>query len=175
MNRAACLASLLVFVSLPAIADDRSQIAAAVRGVVEQKASEEKKSDSDSLLVRVIDAIASDDGEAPPLPREYRRKPSDIRSQSYGRGDTSGESLRLATCPFGTSGTKTYDELRYFYRDHTDDELWKLCLNRDTAIDLNSGACACALLASPQPWRPVATPHSLEREEKDEVREPAQR
>jgi len=143
MNRAACLALLLALVALPAAADDEKFRAAVRDGVVkevqERKEAEASKPQDQELHVN---ANVGD------------RKRRHLHGVLWGDSD---DSLSVATCPMGGPGGPTFDEVRNYYRNYSDDEMWKICVNRSTYRGAISGACACSLLAYPDPWRPVET------------------
>jgi len=82
------------------------------------------------------------------------RKRRHLHGVSWSNSD---DSLSVATCPIGSPGGPTLDEVRNYYRAYSDNEMWKICLNRNSYQGAVSGACACSLLASPDPWRPVET------------------
>ncbi|HEU4781562.1 MAG TPA: hypothetical protein VFS58_16890 [Steroidobacteraceae bacterium] len=166
MRRAALFTSLLwLGASLSAVAGG-DQIGGAVRATVEKKVADQSKpNESDNSISSAIADRVANETSTPSIPHADRdRHYTDHRDDArYYRTD---DSWTVADCPFGKLGTPTFDSLRYKYRDLTDAELWKICLNRNTTtIDGNVGACACALLASPDPWRPVDVPHNLERNE----------
>lgn len=160
MKRAYCFALLLALsTSLTVSAGDKEKVSDKIAAAIEKKTQEKSSSsDGDSSVSNTVAEKVRANVNSPNL--DFDRDRLDSHRDNYRYTDYN---LNVASCPFG-QGTAEYDSLRYKLRDLTDAELWKICLNRNAmTVDGNSGACACALLASPDPWRPVDTPHTLER------------
>ena len=148
MNRATCCALLLALASLPAAADDNkapTSIGNAIAKEVQERKEAEASKPQDQDL-----HVAANVGD---------RKRRNLHGVLW---DDSDDSLSVATCPMGSPGGPTFEEVRNYYRDFSDDEMWKICVNRSTYQGVVSGACACSLLAYPNPWRPVETTHQSE-------------
>jgi hypothetical protein len=153
MNRAGCFTLLLAIVAaLPAAADD-AKFRAAVRDAVVKETQERKEANDRKSQDEQDLSAAANAGNRP------ARKPHAV---SWIGSD---DSLRIATCPMGTAGAPTFDEVRNYYRNFTDNEMWKICVNRGSYRGGIPGACACSLLAYPDPWRPVDVPHAMERDD----------
>ena len=117
---------------------------AIAREVQERKEAEDSKPQDQEL------SVAANVGE---------RKRRHLHGVLWSNSD---DSLSVANCAMGSPGGPTFDEVRNYYRNFSDNEMWKICVNRSTYQGAVSGACACSLLASPDPWRPVETTHQAE-------------
>ena len=153
MNRAASLALLLAFVAVPVMADN-AKFSAVVRDTVTREINERKEA-------KERDESSND------LPRAANVGARTSRTPFGFYLVNQDDALNVASCPMDVEGSPNYDSLRNHFREFTDDEMWKICLNRNTAPSLGAfpSACACSLLAHPSPWRPVAGPHASERDE----------
>jgi hypothetical protein len=149
MCRTACITLLLALVSLPAAADDE-KFRAVVRDAVVKEVQERKEAEASN---------AKDERDLPVVANVGDRKRRNLHGVIWGGSD---DSLSVASCPMGSAGAPTFDEVRNYYRDYSDDEMWKICVNRSSYRGAISGACACSLLAYPHPWRPVETMHQRE-------------
>jgi hypothetical protein len=160
MNRAASLSLLLAFVAVPVMADN-SRFSAVVRDTVTREIHERKEAK-----------------ESEQSPDELRRAANvGARSNRTPFGFylvNQDDSLNVASCPMDVEGSPAYDSLRNHFREFTDDEMWKICLNRNSAPSMGAfpSACACSLLAHPSPWRPVAVPDASERDEAFPMEDP---
>ncbi|HYJ39787.1 MAG TPA: hypothetical protein VEW08_03290 [Steroidobacteraceae bacterium] len=150
MHRAACFTLLLaLIVSHPVAADDK-KFGTAIRDAIAKEVHERKEAEASN---------AKDEQDLPVVANVGDRKRSVLHGVLWGGSD---DSLRVATCPMGSAGAPTFDEVRNYYRDYSDDEMWKICVNRSTYQGAIPGACACSLLAYPNPWRPVETTRQSE-------------
>jgi len=153
MNRAASLSLLLAIAAMPVMADN-AKFSAVVRDTVTREINERKEAkeseESSNDLPRTADVGV-----------RTNRTPFGFYLVNQD------DALNVASCPMDVEGSPTYDSLRNHFREFTDDEMWKICLNRSVAPSLGAfpSACACSLLAHPSPWRPVAAPHASERDE----------
>lgn len=159
MNRAIRFSLLLAFViAAPAFADDE-KFRTVVRDTVTREIGErnESKESEDSSTNR-LPPIAHVGGRTSRTPFGF-----------YAAG--LDDSLHVASCPMDVEGSPTYDAMRNHFREFTDDEMWKICLNRHSNPVLGAfpSACACSLMAHPSPWRAVAVPHAMERDESIET------
>jgi len=148
MNRATCLALLLALASLPAAADDE-KFPASMGKAIAKEVQKRKEAEASKPQDQELHASAN----------VGDRKRRQLHGVLWGDSD---DSLSIATCPMGTAGGPTFDEVRNHFRDYSDDEMWKICVNRNSYQGAVSGACACSLLAYPNPWRPVETTRQSE-------------
>ena len=153
MNRATSLVLLLSFVAVPAMADN-AKFSAVVRDTVTKEIHERKEAKESEASSNDMPRVAN-------VGERSNRTPFGFYLVNQD------DSLNVASCPMDVEGSPTYDSLRNHFREFTDDEMWKICLNRNSAPTLGAfpSACACSLLAHPSPWRPVAGPHASERDE----------
>jgi hypothetical protein len=147
MKCAACITLVVALASLPTAADDKSHSAIA-----------------EALVKKVIDHTGVKDSDASDKDDLAATTNAAKRSTTHGNAHFVNNSLSIATCPMGTAGAPTFAEVQNHFRHYTDNEMWRICLNRSTYPGAISGGCACTLLAYPNPWRPVDTPHTLEHE-----------
>jgi hypothetical protein len=155
MNRAVLVSFALAF-ALPVAAGDG--VGSAIRDVVTRKveAREAAKADAPDIDLPVTANVGK------------RSSPSRWHGVFW---DDQDSSLNVASCPMGVAGGPTFDEVRTYFRNHTDNEMWKICVNRNSYQGPIAGACACSLLAYPSPWRPVEVepPKSEVEVESDEM------
>jgi len=153
MNRTARLSLLLAFVSVPILADN-AKLSAVVRDTVTREINERKEAKESEDSSNELPRAANVGGRTDRTPFGFYLVNQD-------------DVLSVASCPMDVEGSATYDSLRNHFREFTDDEMWKICLNRNSTPSLGAfpSACACSLLAHPSPWRPVAGPHASERDE----------
>ena len=140
MNRVALSLLVLGLASLPAAAADT--VGGAIRDAVASKV--EKRETAKAASTDTDLPVAVNVGQKASPHRWHRVLWDD---QDY--------SLNVASCPMDVAGAPTFEEVRNYFRGHTDNEMWKICVNRNSYQGPVAGACACSLLASPDPWRPV--------------------
>jgi len=132
-----------------AVAGDKDIIRSALHSAVESKSRDQLPDSSsgkrDSIPVALANEVVSN-GE----PR-------------WSHHDRDYDCLNLIDCPIGAPGTPGYAEVRERYRHFTDADLWNICTAERTMAYGYVHDVACALIASPDPWRPVETPRDLER------------
>jgi len=160
MKRVVSLSLLLAFVAVPVMADD-ARFGAVVRDVVTREIHERKEA-------RERDESSNE------LPRSASVGSHGNRTPFGFYLVNQDDSLNVASCPMDVEGSPAYDSLRNHFREFTDDEMWKICLNRNSAPSMGAfpSACACSLMAHPGPWRPVAVPHAQERDESFPMEDP---
>jgi len=146
MNRAILVLFALSLV-LPAAAGDK--IGGAISDAVGKKVQEREAAKENAP-----------EKDLPVSANVGNKSPSRWHSVLWGDQD---DSLNVASCPMGMAGAPSFEEVRTHFRALTDNEMWKICVNRSTYQGAVSGACACSLLAYPSPWRDVETPHTAER------------
>ena len=139
MNRAVVF-TLCLALALPAAAGDK--ISGAIRDVVARKVEEREAAKEDAHETDL------------PVTANVGNKSSPSRWHSVFWGDPD-YSLNVASCPMDAAGAPTFEEVRTYFRDFTDNEMWKVCVNRNSYQGAIAGACACSLLSNPNPWRPV--------------------
>jgi len=171
MNRAARLAPfILLAAALPAAAEkkpdvvivtDRAAIAAAARAV-EQAAPRQLQERREAADHLTHTAAAGQGNVGALISRMHLKRP--LRSGSY-QPDYDPDFCRggYADCQMGMPGAPTLEQLRVSHRDVPQSELWNICLGNTSIFMYGLGHYgACAMLAAPDPLRPVELPYQLE-------------
>jgi hypothetical protein len=155
MNRAVFFILCLSLASLPASGGDK--IGGAISDAVARKVEKREAAKADAS-----------DVELPVTANVGNKSSSRWHSVLW---DDQDYSLNVASCPMDVAGAPTFEEVRSYFRNHTDNEMWKICVNRSSYPGPIAGACACSLLAYPGPWRPVEVepPKGGDEEESDEM------
>jgi hypothetical protein len=162
MRRAACIASLLLAsASLPVVAATNQEIVrAALHSAVGSDKSGQQQQSQQSPPRQADNNTRSDS------PTRYIAGQVVANGKRSGRRDDDrnvryGGPLPCAgftDCQFGAPGAPTFDELRYFYRNYPESELWNICLGRRAPAFAYGSQGACMMLSSPNPQRPVDLP-----------------
>jgi hypothetical protein len=156
------IVSSLAAVSLPATATaDKEIIREAIHDAVAAKPSEPQ-----TPPAQRDDSKSRDDSNARDVAEQVvvnGKSASGHRHHEYDGEHDADDCTTLASCPFGSLGTLTFDQVRNLYRNYPESELWNICLGRRAAPYPGGSKDACMLLGSPNPLRPVDVPHSLER------------
>ncbi|HEV7608187.1 MAG TPA: hypothetical protein VGO61_12665 [Steroidobacteraceae bacterium] len=168
MRRAACLTSIFLLVaSLPAAAAANQEI---IREAVRAAAGADNSGQQPQQ-------------PRPPQPRQSNNNNSNNDSPTrhiaeqvvangkrsrHGDDDRNGRYHNplpctvYTGCQFGSLGAPTFDELRHFYRNYPESELWNICMGRRSPPFAYGSQGACMMIGSPNPQRPVDLPRYLE-------------
>lgn len=179
MNRLASLACLfLLATSLSAIAGDDEKFQNAIRDGLEKRAAVNAQPGGDKLSAGDVakdvltdmlsDAIsntlfAASTTPASPQPVRRHLPAGDDLRHHYGCDEESGTGCaRIVSCPADALTQPNLQEVQNYFDNFTDSELWAICLDRSSIAVAMPRECACTLVTSPDPWRPVAVPQAVD-------------